>query len=294
MTSFRSTVSLAEVTRIGNKSCSKRAKTLYRYRNNMILSQTLLQTAVCKQKLGASLASHILSVPSLSVSAHGGYWKRLGLWDGNGLQDHSKGNSTSYLLQDASFSKLSSDFTAAVIVSQRPNKILYTSCVGWVCVCMRVCVCVCIWAVWDVCVCVYGQCGMCVCIWAVCTMNVRHVCVCVCVHDTSTCEEVRFQVGNKSLLIHVSRSLWVPQMWRFISSWVHGTHKLLMQGIRMDQNILELSSRMMTGCDHVYLIISSPKTKAHILTKTLLSFVVLLPISHPQPAVRRQQLRGHC
>ena len=53
---------------------------------------------------------------------------------------------------------------------------------------------------------------------------------------------------------------------------------------------------MITGYDHVYLsyIHSSPKTKAHILTKTLLSLVVLLPISHPQPAVRRQQLRGHC
>ena len=30
-------------------------------------------------------------------------------------------------------------------------------------------------------------------------------------------------------------------------------HKLLMQGIRIDHNILELSSGMMTGCDHVYL-----------------------------------------
>ena len=178
MTSFRSTVSLAEVTRIGNKSCSKRAKTLYRYRNNMILSQTLLQTAVCKQKLGASLASHILSVPSLSILAHGGYWKRSGLWDGNGLQDQSKGNSTSYLLQDASFSKLSSDFTAAVIISQRPNKILYTSCVGWVCgVCVGgVCACV-----WGVCACMWGirVWDVCVSIWTVCTMYVTCVCVCV-------------------------------------------------------------------------------------------------------------------
>lgn len=173
----------------------------------MILSQTLLQTAVCKQKLGASLASHILSVPSLSILAHGGYWKRSGLWDGNGLQDQSKGNSTSYLLQDASFSKLSSDFTAAVIISQRPNKILYTSCVGWVC---GVCVCM---RVGCVCMHVRNPRVGCVCVHMDSVYNVRHVCVCVCVvHDTSTCEEVRFQVET--------------------------SHCWYMKGIKMNHNIL--------------------------------------------------------
>ena len=74
--------------------------------------------------------------------------------------------------------------------------------------------CVCIWAVWGVCA--YGQCGVCVhmssveCVCGMCVSDACAVCTmyvtCV-VHDTSTYEEVRFQVGNKSLYTDTCRSL---------------------------------------------------------------------------------------
>ena len=54
-------------------------------------------------------------------------------------------------------------------------------------------------AVWGVCV--GSVCGACVgCVHMGCVYKVCHVCV---VYDTSTCEEVRLQVGNALLLIHV-------------------------------------------------------------------------------------------
>ena len=72
---------------------------------------------------------------------------------------------SSYPLQDASFSKLSSDFTATVVVSQRSNKILHTSCVGSVCV--HVCGGY-----------VVHVCGVCVCAYGVCVQSMsRGVCV---------------------------------------------------------------------------------------------------------------------
>ena len=157
---------------------------------------------------------------------------------------------SSYPLQDASFSKLSSDFTATVVISQRSNKILHTSCVGSVCVCMCV-----------GCACVWGVC--CACVWGVCT---KYVTWCVC-------------------------DLWYKHMWR---STPPGWKCIIIdtcEVLRWITNYFKCKVEWwldLTNCIH-----SSSKRK-HMLTQTLISFVILLPISHPQPAVRRQQLRGHC
>ena len=181
MTSFRSTVSLAEVTRIGNKSCSsKRAKTLYRYRNNMILSQTLLQTANNKSW------EQVLQTTSSFPFLHFQYWHMEDTERDRGCGTEMVCKTRARVIQLATFCRMQA-FPSCLLISQllsssRRDRIRsFTQAVWGGCV-------VCVWGVCvhacGVCVhaCEESACGMCVCPYGQCVQCTSRVCVWFMIH----------------------------------------------------------------------------------------------------------------
>lgn len=171
-------MSLAEVTRIGNKSCSsKRAKKLYRYRNNMILSQTLLQTANNKSW------EQVLQATSSFPFLHFQYWHMEDTERDQGCGTEMVCKTRARVIQLATFCRMQA-FPSCLLISQvlsssRRDRIRsFTQAVWGGCVvCVWRCVCACMWGV---CACMWGirVWDVCVSIWTVCTMYVTCVCVC--------------------------------------------------------------------------------------------------------------------